>query len=76
VPLNEELLTLLACPLCKGGVRLADTGDALVCDCCGRRHAIRNGIVVMICDTAHLDEDECDSEQPESSAASVRREMP
>lgn len=41
-----ELLAVLACPVCKQQVRLE--GDSLVCDSCGRRYRIENGIPVML----------------------------
>jgi uncharacterized protein len=54
-PISDELLEILACPACKTPVRLEDT--KLVCDECGRRYRIENGIPIMLIDEA---------EQPES----------
>jgi uncharacterized protein len=48
--IDQELLDILACPLCKTPVRLE--GDRLVCDTCGRRYPIRDGIPVMLIDEA------------------------
>jgi len=48
--INPELLEILACPACKTPVRL--DGDRLVCDACGRRYPIRDGIPVMLIDEA------------------------
>ncbi len=54
-PISEELLKILACPACKVSVRLED--NKLICDECGRRYRIEDGIPVMLIDEA---------EQPES----------
>jgi uncharacterized protein YbaR (Trm112 family) len=48
--LDEEFLSLLACPVCKTGVRR--DGEQLVCDTCGRRYPIRDGIPVMLVEEA------------------------
>ena len=48
--LDEEFLSLLACPVCKTGVRRE--GEQLVCDTCGRRYPIRDGIPVMLVEEA------------------------
>ena len=48
--IDQELLDILACPLDKTPVRLE--GDRLVCDTCGRRYPIRDGIPVMLIDEA------------------------
>ena len=43
---SKELLEILACPACKTPVRLDDT--FIVCDACGRRYPVRDGIPVML----------------------------
>lgn len=45
---NKELLTILACPKCKGDVRLTEKEDGLVCEKCSLLYAIRDGIPVML----------------------------
>ncbi|MGH2364757.1 MAG: Trm112 family protein [Chloroflexota bacterium] len=50
--IDEKLLEILACPLCKTPVHLE--GDRLVCDTCRRRYPIRDGIPVMLIDEAEL----------------------
>ncbi len=50
--LDEEFLSLLACPICKTSV--TREGDRLVCGTCGRRYPIRDGIPVMLADEAEL----------------------
>ena len=49
---DKELLDILACPVCKGDVRLE--GDRIVCSSCGRRYPVRQGIPVMLVDEAEL----------------------
>jgi uncharacterized protein len=53
-PISDELLEILACPACKAPVRLE--GEKLVCDECGRRYRIENGIPIMLIDEAELPE--------------------
>ncbi len=50
--INQELLDILACPLCKTDVRLE--GDRIVCSVCGRRYPVRDDIPVMLIDEAEL----------------------
>ena len=50
--IDQQLLEILACPVCKTAVRLE--GDTLVCTACGRRYPIRDGIPVMLVDEAEL----------------------
>lgn len=44
--ISQDLVNVLACPACKAGVRLED--DRIVCESCGRRYPVENGIPVMI----------------------------
>lgn len=46
--ITRELLAILACPKCKGTIRLTDKEDGLVCDKCSLLYAIRDGIPVML----------------------------
>ena len=50
--LDEEFLSLLACPVCKTSVRRE--GDRLICETCGRRYPIRDGIPVMLVEEAEV----------------------
>ena len=52
MPVDKELLEILACPLCKTPVR--EEGERLVCTQCGRRYPVRDGIPVMLIDEAEL----------------------
>ncbi len=46
--INKDLLEILACPQCKGPVRLTETGDGLVCEKCRLVYEIRDDIPVML----------------------------
>ncbi len=48
VPLAKELLDILVCPQCKGDLQETPAGDALDCNRCRLRFAIRDGIPVML----------------------------
>ena len=58
MPISEELLDLLACPACVAGkdekveapLRLED--ERLICDRCGRRYAIVDGIPNLVIEEA------------------------
>jgi uncharacterized protein YbaR (Trm112 family) len=52
--IDQDLLDILACPACKTPIRLE--GERLVCDACGRRYPIRDGIPVMLIDEAEQGE--------------------
>ncbi len=50
MPVDRELLEILACPVDKSPVR--EEADRLVCTKCGRRYPVRDGIPVMLVDEA------------------------
>lgn len=50
--LNQELLAILACPQCKGPVRLTAIQDGLVCDHCRLLYEVRDDIPIMLIDEA------------------------
>jgi uncharacterized protein YbaR (Trm112 family) len=50
--ISQELLDILACPKCKGGIRLTDTKDGLICDECRLLYEIKDDIPVMLIDEA------------------------
>ena len=52
MPLSKELLDILACPQCKGGIELSGDGSWLVCTPCRLRYPIRDDIPVMLIDDA------------------------
>jgi len=47
-PISSELLNILACPKCKGEVKLTEKEDGLICESCGLLYEIREGIPVML----------------------------
>lgn len=50
--ISKELLEILACPKCKGDVRLTEKEDGLVCDACKLLYPIKDDIPVMLIDEA------------------------
>ena len=50
--IDRELLDILACPLCKAGVRLE--GNRIVCSKCERRYPVKDDIPIMLIDEAEL----------------------
>jgi uncharacterized protein YbaR (Trm112 family) len=50
--INKELLDILACPKCKGDVRLTAQEDGLVCHACQLMYPIKDDIPVMMIDEA------------------------
>jgi hypothetical protein len=50
--ISQELLEILACPKCKGDVRLTDKGDGLVCKTCQLLYPIKEDIPVMLVEEA------------------------
>jgi uncharacterized protein len=50
--IHKELLEILACPQCKGGLRLNQTEDGLICDRCRLIYEIREEIPIMLIDEA------------------------
>ncbi|MGH7916164.1 MAG: Trm112 family protein [Candidatus Binataceae bacterium] len=49
---SRELLDILACPKCKGELRLTDQEDGLVCEACKLRYPIREDMPIMLIDEA------------------------
>ena len=53
---SKELLDILACPKCKGELRLNQTEDGLICERCRLLYEIRDEIPIMLIDEAkHFD---------------------
>jgi uncharacterized protein len=49
---SQELLDILACPKCKGGLRLTDKQDGLICEACKLVYAIKDDIPIMLIEEA------------------------
>jgi hypothetical protein len=52
MPVNEKLLEILACPKCKGDIRLKENQSGLICDQCKLLYPIRDDIPVMLVEEA------------------------
>lgn len=50
--IKQELLDILACPKCKGPVRLNETNDGLICQTCRLVYEVRDEIPIMLIDEA------------------------
>lgn len=50
--LSPQLLAILVCPKCKGGLTWREKESALDCNACKLRYAVRDGIPVMLIDEA------------------------
>jgi hypothetical protein len=50
--ISKELLDILACPKCKGDIRLNNEGDGLICDTCRLLYEIKDDIPVMLIEKA------------------------
>jgi len=50
--ISQDLLDILACPKCKGDVRLSEKEDGLVCESCRVMYPIKDDIPVMLIDEA------------------------
>jgi len=54
MPVPQELLDILVCPVCKTPVRLTPDISALKCDSCRRIYPIRDDIPVMLPEEAQI----------------------
>lgn len=55
MPVDPELLAILACPVCKTEVKLVKNDTALACGTCHRVYPIRDEIPVMLIDQATIE---------------------
>ena len=53
--ISQELLDILACPLCKVPVKLTPDGQGLKCSTCRRVYAIKDDIPVMLVEEARVE---------------------
>src|ERR671937_2633162 len=56
MPVDPELLEILACPNCKTPVTLIKNGAALKCATCKRVYPIKDDIPVMLIDEATIED--------------------
>ncbi len=52
MPISPSLLAILACPRCKGDVKLTADEKGLKCVACHRVYPVKDDIPVMIVDEA------------------------
>ncbi len=50
--LSKEVLDILACPQCKGGITILADNAGLFCVTCCLKYPLRDGIPVMLVDEA------------------------
>ena len=55
MPIDAELLEILACPNCKTPVKLVKNGTTLKCSTCNRVYPIKDDIPVMLIDEATIE---------------------
>ncbi|HLV94711.1 MAG TPA: Trm112 family protein [Candidatus Acidoferrales bacterium] len=55
MPVSQELLDILVCPVDKTPVKLTPDQQGLKCPSCRRVYPIRNDIPVMLVDEAHIE---------------------
>ncbi len=56
--ISQDLLEILACPVCKVKVELKSDGSALKCPECKRVYPVRDNIPVMLVDEATIEDEE------------------
>ena len=50
--LPQELLSILACPKCKGELEYRESESSLICRHCALRYPVREDIPIMLVDEA------------------------
>ncbi len=61
--IDKELLEILACPADKGDLVYDEENQRLICQKCGRRYPVRDGIPVMLIDEAEMPAAKADNEK-------------
>jgi uncharacterized protein YbaR (Trm112 family) len=54
MPIPQELLDILVCPVCKAPVKLAPDSSGLKCQSCRRVYPVRDDIPVMLPEEAKI----------------------
>jgi uncharacterized protein YbaR (Trm112 family) len=54
MPIPEDVLDILACPVCKKPVHPVAGDSALQCEACKRIYPVRDGIPVMLAEEATI----------------------
>lgn len=55
--LKKELLDILACPKCKGELKLLPAGDGLACAACAVVYPVKEDIPIMLVEQAVPDKE-------------------
>jgi uncharacterized protein YbaR (Trm112 family) len=50
--INKEFLELLACPLCKGDLKLEESLSLLICEKCGVFYQVVDDVPILLPDSA------------------------
>jgi uncharacterized protein len=53
-PRTVDWEKILACPVCKGDVKVSTASEAITCQECGRVYPMRGGVPVMLADEARV----------------------
>jgi uncharacterized protein YbaR (Trm112 family) len=53
--IDQQLLDILACPVCKGDIKITADEKGLKCMSCSRVYPIREDIPVMLSDEATIE---------------------
>lgn len=54
--ISQELLEILACPVCKGDIEYDESAQKLNCLNCGRKYPIKDDIPIMLEEEAEVPE--------------------
>jgi uncharacterized protein len=54
MPIPQDLLDILVCPLCKAPVKLTPDNSGLKCESCRRVYPVRDDIPVMLVEEAKI----------------------
>lgn len=52
MPLDQQLLEILACPKCKGDLEYDRENEKLICHACRLKYAVKDDIPIMLIDEA------------------------
>ena len=52
MPVDKELMDILACPSCNGDIEYRESESVIVCLKCGLRYPVRDDIPVMLIEEA------------------------
>ena len=52
MPVSQELIELLVCPVDHGRIEYKDRRNLIICTVCGRQYPVRDNIPVLLVDEA------------------------